>query len=178
MKYKIATVATAVLAAAVIGWLWWGHAPTSSLQAPARQTVEAVNELGAAAKEKDNAAAEKYITAAANNGVLLNANDPAAKNEITQWEQRILSFAQEQKVKNANPAQIHALAVKTTDLFYLLKEASTRQKQGLEPYTSQTGFTTMTLVMTMEKEFQETLGVTFSDFLNSLDKNLIKRLSQ
>jgi len=68
------------------------------------------------------------------------------------------------------------LAVYTASLCRLLKAAKERQKDGLEPYTGVTGFNTMTVLMKLEKDFEDTLGFTFSEFFASYDEDELKAI--
>ena len=124
-------------------------------------------------REKDHMAAQNYIDHTPGGFVLLDESEPVSKNEIDLWEARITAYATTRTPGDIDDTSVHLLALKTASVFRLLKEASERQKQGLEPYTGLSGFNTMTLVMATEKAFSEVLGSTFSDFLYSLDKTTI-----
>lgn len=105
-----------------------------------------------------------------------DAEDNAARSKIDFWETRILDFTRSFVPKDVDANDVHELAKKTADLFQMLQTASARREKGMEPYTGHSGFATMTLVMAMDKEFHEVLGVTFSDFMGTLDASLIKKM--
>lgn len=105
-----------------------------------------------------------------------DAENKAARGKIDFWENRILDFAGSFASKDVDANDVHELAKNTADLFQMLQTASARREKGMEPYTGRTGFATMTLVMSMDKEFHDVLGVTFSDFMGTLDASFIKRM--
>jgi hypothetical protein len=107
-----------------------------------------------------------------------DTENKTARSKIDFWETRILDFAKSFVPEDVDENDVHELAKKTADLFQMLQTASTRREKGKEPYTGRTGFATMTLVMAMDKEFHEVLGVTFSDFMGTLDTSLIKKRAE
>lgn len=164
MKIKIGLALVIVMA--VVGWSLLQH-PTAS---------QGDTAFDAATREKDARVAASYITGSAKGDVLLDESNAAAQNEIGFWEAQILSYVKGRALKNVDSAAVHGLAVRTASLFSMLEDATCRAKDGLEPYTPQSGFKTMALVVSMESEFKGALGVTFSDFINSVDGDLIKSL--
>lgn len=102
-------------------------------------------------------------------------NNPKAKENISLWEDRILVFGKNHGLHLKGAQDVRLLAEKTVRLLSFLKEAKDRQQEGLEPYTAISGFNTMTLVMAIESEFKEKLGISFSDFFASQDFDMLKR---
>lgn len=174
MKLRIVFSIWVLLVVGVTGWCL--RVSNSPPPVPATRPTAVASLPDPASGDKDSRAAAEYIASAAKARGFLDESDPAAGDEISQWEQRILAFARNQSVPATDPIQVHTLAVKTAALFRMLKQASDRRTAGKEPYTSQSGFNTMTLVMAMEEEFSDALGVPFSEFLKSLDGDLLKSL--
>jgi hypothetical protein len=107
-----------------------------------------------------------------------NPGDRVTENQAAIWETRILDYARSQALNDIDTTRVHKLAGKTADLFQMLKTASRRKEKGMEPYTGFTGFATMARVMAMEEEFQKVIGVTFSDFMGTLDTAFIKDMAE
>lgn len=97
------------------------------------------------------------------------------KKNIADWEKRILDFGKNGHLASAGDREVRRLAEKTVRLLHILKEAKDRQQQGLEPYTAISGFNTMALIMTIEKDFKNQLGFSFSDFFKDQDPEILKR---
>lgn len=105
-----------------------------------------------------------------------DVEDQAARNKVDFWETLILDYAKSFLARKVDANDVHGLAKKTADLFQMLQTASARREKGMEPYTGHSGFATMTLVMAMDKAYHEVLGVTFSDFMGTLDASLVKKM--
>ena len=127
-------------------------------------------------EEKAALSARKYIEGIPEGIVFLDEKDPSVKDDLKDWEERIFSYARDHGIELRDTGKVHTLANRTTSLIKLLKEASMREKEGLDPYTGMSGFNTMTLVMTIEKEFEEQLGFSFADFFASQDPEKIKSM--
>lgn len=98
------------------------------------------------------------------------------KEDIAAWEKRILDFGENYHLSPAGGRKVRRLATKTVSLLHFLKEAKDRQRQGLEPYTAISGFNTMALIMTIERDFKDQLGFSFSDFFAAQDPEMLKRI--
>lgn len=122
--------------------------------------------------------AKRYIEGIPEGVVLLDETDESIQEEIELWESRILDFAKNRQQKNLDQNNVRNLANQTVSLFHLLKEASNRRDSGLTPYTSMSGFNTMTLVMKMEKSFKDVCDFSFSEFMFSQDAEVIKALAR
>lgn len=176
MKYKLGLAILVIIATGLFGRHMLKHDNSPPAAQPGTPAKIASVENDQAIKDKDNRAAAKYIESFPKGAVLLDESDPESQDDIDGWEGRIHDYVQEHALTNIDENHIHSLALKTASLFRMLQAATQRQNKGQEPYTSVTGFNTMTLVMAMEKEYQEALGITFSDYLNTLDAALIKGL--
>lgn len=116
-----------------------------------------------------------YIDDVSENLPQADADHSGVEKNITAWEQRILDFGRDHHISLKDSMEIRGLADKTVSLLDFLKEANSRQRQGLEPYTAVSGFNTMTLIMAIESEFKEKLGFSFSDFFASQDPEILTR---
>lgn len=91
-------------------------------------------------------------------------------NTVEFWKPRIAMFIQKHASGKTGEVKINVLALETTNLFQMLKEAANRQKRGLEPYTSVSEYKTMTTLMALEQEFETLSGLSFSNFIMTLDE--------
>lgn len=107
-----------------------------------------------------------------------NSKVQSVQNEVAAWEQKIHDYITVRALSDVNTSRVPLLAERTTEVFRMLQTASARQKKGMDPYTAYSGFATMTLMLSMEDEFQEVIGVTFSDFMGTLDTAFIERMAK
>lgn len=108
--------------------------------------------------------------------VILDDTSPAVKEEIRFWQERITRFAEVKAPEMPNQEKIHEFALLTASLVRLLKEARERELKGLDPFTGASGFNTMALFMTLETEFENRLGCSFSHFFASQGHDELKFL--
>jgi len=141
--------------------------------APVKQRAAGIDEENRA---RESHLAKRYLDGIPKGTVILDDRDALNQKEILLWEKKISDYARIRQQKGLNADDVRALATQTASLFRLLKEASARQDSGLEPYTPVAELNFMTLVMHMEKSFEETLGVTFSEFMKAQDDRLVQDL--
>ncbi len=125
---------------------------------------------------KDSHLAKRYLDGIPKGVVILDDTDASAREEIQFWEKKIVNYAKSNQQKKLNTDDVKTLASQTVSLFRLLKEASSRQDSGLEPYTPVSSFNTMTLIMSMEASFKDKLNFTFSEFMGAQDGKLLQGL--
>lgn len=138
--------------------------------------LSAKNFLSDDKKTYDEASTGKYMDELPEEAVVLDDQSPDTKEEILFWENRITLFADEKASETPDQQTLHKLAVYMASLIRLLKVAHERESAGLEPFTGSTGFNTMALVMTLETEFENRLGCTFSEFFASQEVDELKSL--
>lgn len=175
MKFKPLLLSALVMTGAGLSWIYLEPGPRPAPPLSVHGIEAAVNDE--AGPDTDAGAhASDYIAGVPEKILLPDKEAPSVHSQIETWEKRILRYAEQREKAVAAKEKVHELANRTVTLLSMLKEARERQSRDLEPYTPLSGFNTMTLIMTIEKDFQETLGFTFSEFFASQEPEELKRI--
>lgn len=174
--HRLLFITMLVLAAAAGALYIWPQYHNTADSSPGAAIKMDTADVDEEKKARDSHLAKRYLDGIPKGIVILDDADASAHEEIQLWEKKIVDYARSNQQKDLNPDDVRVLAIQTVSLFRLLKEASSRQDSGLEPYTPVSGFNTMTLVMRMEQSFKDTLDFTFSEFMSAQDGRLVKGL--
>jgi hypothetical protein len=96
--------------------------------------------------------------------------------QIDGWHDRVEAFAETMPQSTWSQEQLTQLADKTTSMMALMGEAQHRNENGLSAYTAETEFNTMMLIITLEREFDQVLGSSFSSFLEAQGTDNLRSL--
>ncbi len=167
-----------VLVVIVAAGAWYIKFQNSNMTEPPHDVTGKISttKVDEEKKAKDSHLAKRYLDGIPKGIVILDDTDASAREEIQLWEKKIVDYAKSSQQKDLNSNDVRTLANQTVSLFRLLKEASSRQDSGLEPYTPISSFNTMALVMSMEKSFKEKFDFTFSEFMLAQDGKLLQGL--
>ncbi len=175
MKFKPLLLSALVMTGAGLSWIYLEPRQRPvPLQSVHGVEAQANDETGPDTNAGEHAS--DYIAGVPEKILLPDKEAPSVNSQIETWEKHILRYAEQREKAVAAKEKVHELANRTVTLLSMLKEARERQARDLEPYTPLSGFNTMTLIMTIEKDFKEHLGFTFSEFLASQEPEELKKI--